>query len=341
MFKAEITGWGIGVPDGVLTNADLEKIVATNDEWIRSRTGIAERRICSDEEDVATLSVTAGRKAIEMAGIDPMELDLIILATLTDSQLLPSSASYVQDELGARRAGAFDLDTACTGFIASLGVASQFIATGQMKKILVIGCDAVSRIVDYTDRAQCILFGDGAGAVVVEAGERGIPMTIYLRNDGSAAGALTTPSPMGAKSQIPENRQFLITMDGPAIFRFAVEAMVDAAHEVCRRSGITLEEFDLVIPHQANLRIIQAAARSLKIPMEKVYTNVERYGNTSAGSVPIALSEAADAGLIKQGDKVLLIGFGAGMSWGGLTLEWTAPTVARREAEPALAPAHA
>jgi 3-oxoacyl-[acyl-carrier-protein] synthase III len=325
------------VPEQVVTNADIERLVDTSDEWIKSRTGISERRVCSDEESVATLSIEAGRQAIERAGIDPAELDLVILATLTDARLLPSTASYVQDALGARRAGAFDLDTACTGFIAALGVAAQFIATGSMEKILVIGCDAVSRIVDWTDRSQCVLFGDGAGAVVVEAGERGIPMSVYLRNDGSAASALTVPSPMGVKSELPEDRRYLISMDGPAIFRFAVEAMVDAAKEVCSRSGLSLDDFEIVIPHQANLRIIQAAARALKIPMEKIYTNVDRYGNTSGGSIPIALAEAADEGLLKPGDKILLVGFGAGMSWGALSLEWTAAAGTAPRREPALA----
>ena len=333
----EITGWGMFVPEQVVTNADIERLVDTSDEWIKSRTGISERRVCSDEESVATLSIEAGRRAIERAGIDPAELDLVILATLTDARLLPSTASYVQDALGARRAGAFDLDTACTGFIAALGVAAQFIATGSMEKILVIGCDAVSRIVDWTDRSQCVLFGDGAGAVVVEAGERGIPMSVYLRNDGSAASALTVPSPMGVKSELPEDRRYLISMDGPAIFRFAVEAMVDAAKEVCSRSGLSLDDFEIVIPHQANLRIIQAAARALKIPMEKIYTNVDRYGNTSGGSIPIALAEAADEGLLKPGDKILLVGFGAGMSWGALSLEWTAIAGTAPRREPALA----
>ncbi|MPZ22101.1 MAG: beta-ketoacyl-ACP synthase III [Dehalococcoidia bacterium] len=341
MRKVQITGWGMSVPEKVMTNAEIEKLVDTSDEWIKSRSGISERRICGDEESVATMAIEAGKRAIERARIDPAEIDLVILATLTDARLLPSTAAYVQEGVGARRAGAFDLDCACTGFIAGLGVAAQFIATGAMQKILVIGADAVSRILDWTDRGTCVLFGDGAGAVVVEAGDEGIPLSLYLRNDGSAANALTVPSPMGVRSELPANREFVITMDGPAIFRFAVEAMVDAAREVCDRSGIALDDFDLVIPHQANLRIIQAAARALKVPMDKVYTNVERYGNTSGGSIPLALAEAVDAGRIKKGDRILLVGFGAGMSWGALTLEWTAETASARLSEIPLAAATA
>jgi 3-oxoacyl-[acyl-carrier-protein] synthase III len=337
LSNAQITGWGMFVPEQIVTNADLERLVETSDEWIKSRTGISERRVCGDEESTITLAIEAGQRAIEKAGIDADDLDLVMVASCTDARLLPSMASYVQDALGARRAGAFDLDTACTGFIAGLAVAWGLIATGSMKKILVIGSDAVSRFVDWTDRAQCILFGDGAGAAVVEASEAAMPMSFYLRNDGSAAGALTVPSPLGRKDELPADGRFLISMDGPAIFRFAVGAMVDASREVSRRAGLSFDDFALVIPHQANMRIIQAAARMLKIPMEKVYTNVEFYGNTSSGSVPIALAEAADAGRLAPGDKVLLVGFGAGMSWGALAMEWTAPLRPVAAAAPALA----
>lgn len=325
MVKANITGWGMYVPERVLTNAELERMVETSDEWIRTRTGIRERHIAGDEESSATMAVEAGRLALARANADPEEIDLVIVGTCTDSHILPSTAGVVQRDLGLRRAAAFDVDAACTGFIVGLSIASQFIENETYKRILVIGSDTISRIVDWTDRSTCVLFADGAGAAVIEAGKRGGTLGTYLRNDGNAADILRAPATTSAPSE-RRGESCTITMDGPEVFRFAVEAMVDATMQVLKRADLALGEVDLFIPHQANLRIIQAAARMLKLPMEKVYVNVDRYGNTSAASIPIALSELAEAGRLSPGNKVVLVAFGAGMSWGAAALEWTAPT---------------
>jgi len=297
-------------------------MVDTSDEWIVSRTGIRERRIAKDEETTSTMAVSASRGALAVASADPESLDLIIVATSTPDMLFPASASLVQEELKAPRAGAFDLNAACSGFVYALAVGHQFIAAGTYRRVLVIGSEVYSRILDWDDRATCVLFGDGAGAVLLEATDRPTgSWGIILGSDGTGAGLLYVPGLCGPGN--PAQRQpSLLRMWGPEVFRFAVSIMVRAAKEAATAAGLDLDEIDLFIPHQANERIITAAARNLRLPLEKVFMNLERYGNTSAASVPIALCEAAEQGRLKEGDRALLVGFGGGLSWAAMALEW-------------------
>ena len=332
MRHAAVTGWGMAVPDRVLTNHDLSQMVDTSDEWIVSRTGIRERRIVELDQTATSMSVTAGRAACEKAAIDSSDLDLIIVGTYTADHQMPSVASLVQNELGARRAGAFDVNAACSGFVYALAVGSQFIETGVYSKVLVIGTDIASRFLDYTDRSTCILFGDGAGAVVLQPSDadEGL-LSVVLGSDGSAGHHLTLGDNTvlaGLNGTRTTDRPFM-KMNGPEVFRFAVKVMGEAAAEAVIKAGLTFGDIDLLVPHQANLRIIDSAAKRLELPRDRVWVNVDRYGNTSSASVPISLVEAVDAGAIQDGMNVVVVAFGGGLTWAAGVLRWGSSGVAQ------------
>ncbi|NJC97727.1 MAG: ketoacyl-ACP synthase III [Anaerolineae bacterium] len=329
MPYAHITGWGMTAPESILTNDDLSKMVETNDEWIRERTGIRERRIVSDGQTTSSLGGDAALKALTVANLRPTDLDLIICATSTPDYIFPATACLIQDQIGATRAGAFDLLAACSGFIYATNMAAQAIRSGSIRNALVIGAETLSRFVNWKDRNTCILFGDGAGAFVLQASER--PGGVYsavMHSDGSGGDLLTLAGGGSAnpatEATIHEGKHF-IEMDGKEVFRFATRVMAQATNEALDSAGMTLEQVQWIIPHQANIRIIEAAARGLKLPMDKFVVNLDRYGNTSTASIPIATVEAVEKGQIKSGDKLVLVGFGAGLTWGALTAEWTGP----------------
>lgn len=325
MPNAAITGWGISVPERVLTNHDLERMVETSDEWIVSRTGIRERRIVSSDDSTTSLATEAARNALAKAGCTADDIDLIVVATATPDDFLVSQACLVQAEIGGN-AAAFDVGAACAGFVTALSVGTQFVNGGVYNRALVIGVDTLTRYVDYTDRGTCVLFGDGAGAVVIERTDekRGL-LSTELGADGAGHKHLYVP---GWAQLVPESADIFpdtrphLQMNGREVFKFAVQVMGEAASNSIAKAGLTLEDVDLLIPHQANLRIIDAAARRLQLPMDKVWVNVDRYGNTSAASVPIALAEAADAGALKEGDNVVLVAFGAGLAWAAGLVRW-------------------
>jgi len=319
MRYSGITGWGKYVPERVLTNQHLEKMVETSDEWILARTGIKERRIAGPDEAVSTMSVAASKYALAVAGLDPRDLDLIIAATSTPDHLTPPVASMIQGMLAAPRAAAFDLAAGCTGFVYALATAHQFIAAGTYDNVLVIGAEIISRFVDWEDRGTCILFGDGAGAVVLQTSEAPTGLLSFdLGSKGSEYDALIVPA---GGSRNPPSQQALdegmhyIKMDGRRVFKFATKTPAEAALRAIEGSGLSVDDIALLIPHQANLRIIQGLAKSLEMPLEKVYINIDRYGNTSAASIPIAFCEALEEGRIREGDNILFLGFGAGLTW--------------------------
>ncbi|HEX8982402.1 MAG TPA: beta-ketoacyl-ACP synthase III [Ktedonobacterales bacterium] len=327
-----ITGWGKYVPEKTLTNADLEKIVDTSDEWITSRTGIKKRHIAAPSESASSFSVNAAREALERAGIEGKDLDLIIVATVSYDYRFPSTANLVQHALGAQ-CGAFDMQAACTGFIYAMTVAHQFITTGAAKHVLVVGVELLSRVVNYEDRATCILFGDGAGAVVLSASdEPGGLLGFTLGSDGAKPELLYIPAG-GSKEPLTEQglregRQW-VQMQGSEVFKFATRIMGTAMEEALAHAGMSVDDMDLFIPHQANLRIIESATKRLGLPMEKVFVNIQEYGNTSAAAVPIALCEAIEQGRIQQGQHVGMVAFGAGLTWAAAVVKWTAPVVAK------------
>jgi len=326
MARARITGTGSAVPAKVLTNFDLEKMVETSDEWITTRTGIKERRIAVEGEYTSTFAAAAARNALEMAGVAADEIDLIIVGTLSPDFPFPSTACLVQNELKAGRAAAFDLSAACSGFIYALSVAEKFIGAGAMRRVLVIGSEVMSRTVDWTDRNTCMLFGDGAGAVVLEASDdgRGVQST-HLHSDGNYWELLYQA---GCGSRNPavqkslDERHVYLTMQGNEVFKLAVRAMEEAAQEALQANGCTVADIGLFIPHQANRRIIDAIGKRLGLTDEQLFVNLERYGNTSAASIPIALDEAHRAGRIKDGDIVLFDAFGGGLTWGSALVRW-------------------
>jgi 3-oxoacyl-[acyl-carrier-protein] synthase III len=326
-IKAVIKGIGHGLPVKVMTNDDLAKIVDTNDEWIVQRTGIKERRMCSGDETTGTLAVDAAREAIAAAGISVDEINMVVVGTVSGDYIWPATASYVQNELGIKNAGAFDVSAACAGFIYSLSVAAAFIESGKMKHVLVVGVDSLSKQINWNDRTTCVLFGDGAGAVILSAEEntdRGLMNTVMF-SDGSGASAIHielggTKYPPG--TQPSENCLYGISMRGQEVFKFAVKAMGDACEKVLAEAGLTADDIDLFVPHQANLRIIDAAAKRFSFPSDKVFVNVEKYGNTSGGSIPLALYEAEKSGRLKKGMLVLTVGFGAGLVWGANLMRW-------------------
>ncbi len=323
---AAISGTGMYVPDRIVTNEELSTFVDTSDEWIRSRTGIAERRIADSTETSVSMAVAAARTACERGGVDPSDLDLVIVATYTPDQHMPSVASLVQNELGALRAGAFDLNAACSGFVYALSVGSQFIRAGTAEKVLVVGADFVSRFLDFTDRSTCVLFGDGAGAAVLTASDEPAGLLAAdLGSDGSAGQHLTLGGPeryVDLNGSNAVERAFM-RMNGPEVYRFAVKVMGETATHAVHKAGLTFEDIDLFIPHQANLRIINAAAKRLELPREKVWVNVDRYGNTSNASVPICLVEAEADGVLSDGMNVVLVGFGGGLTWAAAVVRWT------------------
>jgi len=336
---ATIVGTGMYVPEKVLTNADLERMVDTSDQWIRERTGIIERRIAAPGEASSDLAVKAAQRALEMAKVKAEEVDQIIIATTTPDRILPSCACTVQAKLGARRAAAYDVFAACTGFIYVLGVGKGMIGTGMAETVLVIGVEELSRIVDYTDRNTCVLFGDGAGAAVLRpcAPDEGI-LAVSIHSDGVLGDLLEVPaggSKTPASEQTVREHGHFIKMRGRELFRVAVRGMEESLRHALDIAGLKAEDLDLVIPHQANKRIIDATRERLGVPEEKVILNIERYGNTSSASIPISLDEVVRAGRLKPGDKLGLVAFGGGATWGATVSRWTlAQQVATTHAQP-------
>ena len=335
---AHITGWGMCVPEKKLTNAALAQMVDTTDEWIRTRTGISERHIAGNEDTTASLATEAALRALQVANLRPDKLDLIIVSTSTPEYIFPATACVVQDRIGATKAGAFDLLAACSGFIFALNLASQAIQNGTIVNALVIGSETLSRIVDWGDRETCILFGDGAGAFVLQGrNDPGGYLSGVMRSDGSGGDLLNLPA---GGSKIPTSLATIheglhyIHMNGRGVFRFATRVMVQATQEAVQAAQLTLDDIQLVIPHQANLRIIEAAARGLDIPLERCMINLDRYGNTSTASIPIAACEAVESGRLKAGDKVVFVGFGAGLTWGASVVQWSAPSEVKRKVRP-------
>jgi 3-oxoacyl-[acyl-carrier-protein] synthase-3 len=336
---AHITGWGMAVPSRVLTNADLEKLVDTNDAWIQSRTGIKQRHIVNEEETTASLARDAALNALRVANLNPTELDLIIVSTSSPEHAFPATACLVQDRIGATHAGAFDLSAACSGFIYALNMATQAIRSGSIGNALVIGAETLSRFVNWDDRNTCILFGDGAGAFVLQAGEEpGGVLSAVMRSDGSGADLLSLPaggSYLPASAETILNKQHTIHMNGREVFRFATRVIAQATRETIASAHLKIEDIQLVIPHQANLRIIEAAMRGLEIPMDQCFINIERYGNTSTASIPIATCEAIQQGRLQLGDHTVFVGFGAGLTWGAALVRWTGPFLPHRHIYPA------
>lgn len=329
---AHIVGWGKYVPSRILTNDELAKTMDTSDAWIRKNTGIAERRIAT-KETTASMALYAAQDALEVADVNPGEIDLIIVATSTPEYIFPATACLVQDQLGAQKAGAFDLSAACSGFVYGLAIGASMIRAGQYNNVLVIGSETFSKLLNWKDRATCILFGDGAGAVLLQASEEyGGILSSVLGSDGSGGELLVVPAG-GSKNPtsletVMANMHF-VKMNGREVFRFATRIMVDATREALEKANIPLDELDLLIPHQANLRIIDYAAKALGLPSDKVFLNLEKYGNTSAASIPLALVEAIEEKRVNPGDHLAFVGFGAGLTWGACALEWTEPTVPR------------
>jgi 3-oxoacyl-[acyl-carrier-protein] synthase-3 len=335
---AHITGWGMAMPEKILTNDDIAKMVDTNDGWIRSRTGIRERRIATDGQTTASLATEAASKALKVANLPPDDIDLIIVSTSSPEHIFPATACLVQDWIGAWKAGAFDLSAACTGFIYALNMATQAIRAGTIQNALVIGSETLSRLVNWKDRGTCILFGDGAGAFVLEASDEvGGVLSAVMRSDGSGSGLLHLPA---GGSRFPTSIETVnkglhyIQMDGRGVFRFATRVMAQATQEAVEAAHLSLDDIKLVIPHQANQRIIEAAARSLDIPMERVMLNIDRYGNTSTASIPVATCEAFDQNRLRPGDHIVFVGFGAGLTWGSAVAQWTGPFPTRRIVRP-------
>ncbi len=322
MRNAEITGWGKCLPPAVLTNADLETIVDTNDEWIITRTGIKERRISHVE--MSDLAVVAGQRALAAAGLEPEDIDLIIVGTCTPDTLIPAGAAHVQAKLGAVNAGAFDLNAACSGFVYGLVTGTNMIRGGSHERVLVIGAEKLRYVTDYSDRTTCVLFGDGAGAVVLEATENGAGLLASeLGMDGETAELLCVPGggTVGSPGEATAG-ELGVRMEGPDVFRRAVTMMGDASSRVIEEAGLTLDDVDILVPHQANVRIIDATARRLKLSPDKVYVNIQSYGNTSAATVPIALTEALEDGRIQPGSNVVFAAFGGGLTWAAAVLKW-------------------
>lgn len=323
--RSAVVGLGHHVPERVLTNQDLERMVETSDEWIRTRTGISERRLAEPGTGTSDLAAPAARRALESAGIDAGEVDLIITATTTPDAPLPSTACYVQQKIGASRAACFDLAAACAGFVYGLAAADQFIRGGMYRTVLVIGADLISSYIDWTDRSTCVLFGDGAGAAVLRPAERGGILHSVLGSDGRHSELLTICAGGSRRPPRPETvaaKEHYLKMNGAEVFKLAVRGMADAVTEALERSGVAIEDVVCFVPHQANLRIIDAVADRLRLPKEKVFLNLDRYGNTSAASCAIGLSEAVASGRIRKGDKVVLATFGSGLVWGAMVLEW-------------------
>ena len=344
LHNSTITGWGFYAPERVVTNEELAARVDTTDEWIRTRSGIRERHVAGPHETTSMMSTRAAERALERAGVEAADVDLILVATSTPDYLTPPVASQVQDNLGAAHAGAMSLVVGCTGFVYGMVTAHQFIATGAAKTVLVIGAEVLTAFMDWEDRSTCVLFADGAGAIVMQATEQDAGVRSHvLGSDGSGgehlilyAGGSKLP---GIDGNVPHDQRYL-QMNGREVFKFATSKMVSSLDQVMADAGITADDIDLFIPHQANARIIEYAAQQAGIPMEKVVMNVDRYGNTSAATVPIALAEAFDAGRAKPGDTLAFVGFGAGLTWAAcifqLATEPVAPSKAKTHEHPAV-----
>ncbi|MGG4343416.1 beta-ketoacyl-ACP synthase III [Paenibacillus lautus] len=321
-----IIGTGKYVPEKILSNRDLEEMVDTSDEWIVSMTGIRERHIAAPHEATSDLAYHAAVNALKSAGMNAEDLDLIIVATITPDMFFPSTACLLQDRLGAKKAAAFDLSAACSGFVYGLATATNFVKTGMYNNALVIGVDCLSRITDYTDRNTCVLFGDGAGAAIVGEVPEGRGFQAFDLGAEGAGGAHlyieAGGSRLPASAETINTNKHFIYMNGREVFKFAVRVMGSATEAVLSKAGIDKKDIDLFIPHQANIRIIKSAMERLELPEEKVMINVDKYANTSAASVPLALVEAQESGRLKEGDKVLMVGFGGGLTWGSSVLIW-------------------
>ncbi len=319
MKYSRIVGTGGYLPEKILTNHDLERMVDTSDEWIRSRTGITQRHIAADNEMASDLALNASRKAMEAAGIEPGEIDLIIVATTTPDMVFPSTACILQDKLGARDCPAFDVQAVCSGFIYALATADMFIRAGRCRNALVVGTEIYSRILDWSDRSTCVLFGDGAGAVVLTQSDRPGILSSHLHADGSHNKILAVPGSI--RSGKVQGKPFLI-MEGNTVFKFAVKVLEEVVHEALTENNLEASDIDWLIPHQANIRIIKSTAKKLGIPMEKVVVTMDKHGNTSAASIPLALDTAIRDGRIKPDQHVLLEGVGGGFTWGAVLLRW-------------------
>lgn len=321
-----IVGTGVYLPETVLTNAELEKMVDTSDEWIRSRSGICERRIINEGEATSDIACRAARMAVQDAGISLQEVDAIVVATVTPDMLFPSTACLVQNGLGLNRVAAFDVGAGCSGFVYAMGIGSQFIKTGMYNTVLVIGAESLSRIINWQDRNTCVLFGDGAGAAVLRPVPEGFGiLSLDLGADGSGADLLKLPAGGSRMPVTHENccsTDHYLNMSGREVFKFAVKIIGESALNALEKAGLDKKDVDCFIPHQANIRIIEAAVRRLNLPMDKVFVNVQKYGNTSAASIPVAVHEAVAEGRIKRGDIVVLVGFGAGLTWGASVIKW-------------------
>lgn len=317
-----IAGIGVHAPERVLTNHDLEQMVETNDQWIVERTGIKSRHVAEPGTTTFALATAAARKALEASGTDAGDLDMILVATSSPDGPFPSVACRVQDQLGVPGAVAFDLLAACTGFVYALSVADSYVASGRADTVLVIGAEVLSRMIDYQDRGTCIIFGDGAGAAVVKPAVRGAGFRSWcLGSDGRGYDQVTAGNiPIGAYAALEGTPK--IAMKGPDVFKFATDIFMRQAHAVADAAGVTMDDIDLWVPHQANRRIIEAAARRVGLPMDRVMVNIDGYGNTSTATIPLALNDALAAGRIKSGDQVLLAAFGSGLTWGACLLEW-------------------
>lgn len=324
--KVGILGTGHFLPKRVLTNADLERMVETSDEWITTRTGIKERHLVEKGTATSEIATLAAKDALESSKLNPLDIELIIVGTITPDMQFPSTACLVQAKLGAKNAACFDVSAACSGFIYAISVAEAMIKTGQYKNALVIGAEVLSSIVDWQDRNTCVLFGDGAGAAVLTPVDEGGILSTYLGSDGSEAGLLSLPaggSAMPATVETVNNKQHYLKMSGNEVFKLAVKAMADAADKAAKKAGISsVDQLDLIIPHQANMRILMAVANRLKIPEQKLFLNVAKYGNMSSASTAVALDEAVKAGRIKKGDNVILVAFGAGLTWAACVIKW-------------------
>ncbi|CDM69776.1 3-oxoacyl-[acyl-carrier-protein] synthase 3 [Clostridium bornimense] len=323
MGNIKITGTGRCLGEKVVSNDDIATIVETSDEWISSRTGIKERCISVDK-NTSDLAAEAATKAIKNSGIDVLDLDLIIVATTTPDSFTPSTACLVQAKLGAKNAVAFDISAACSGFIYALNCASKFLDGIKFKKALVVGSEVLSRILDWEDRSTCVLFGDGAGAAVLEYTEENGIMDIYIGSDGSKGKCLSTgefgiDNPFSVKERCSESK---LDMAGKDVFKFAVNIIPYSVNKVLEDNSISLDEIKYIVPHQANYRIVESASKRLKLPMERFYINLDKYGNTSAASIPIALDEMNEKGMLNKGDKIVLVGFGGGLTWGAILLQW-------------------
>jgi len=326
VIRARITGTGSYVPEKVLTNLDLEKFVDTNDEWIRSRTGIHERHIAAEGENTSDLATKAAERALEMAGVDAKDIELIVVGTITGDYPWPATACVVQANLGAVNAGAFDVSAACSGFLYALSTAVDRIEAGRCRKALVIGAEVLTRVIDWEDRNTCVLFGDAAGAVVVEAseGDRGI-LSTHLYSDGTQLELLYQPG-FGTKLlpnlESIQKKDFMLKMQGNEVYKVAVRSLTEVANIALAANNMTVEDLDLFIPHQANIRILEATAKRLGLKDHQVYINVDRFGNTSAATIPLALDEANRAGRLKENDLILLDAFGGGFTWAAAMMRW-------------------